>query len=119
MEYVKPFYPQWLDHLPAEWTIVQITEPWSGKEALNLLGEPPGLKNLPDLTFVRFRCGKQKGSTIVKELDKPVGETVSRGLLVKLNSILEGNTRVNKDYRGNFQEYWKVKQEHHNQLKVM
>ena len=119
LEFVKPSFPQWLDHLPHEWTIVQITESWSGKEALNFLGGRPCLKSLPDLTFVRFPCGKRKGSLIVHELDKPVGEIAGGGLLTELDSILEGNTRVGKDFRGNLQEYWKVKEEHHNRLKVM
>ena len=66
--------------------------------------------------FVSFSSGKPRGSTIVFELDKPVGEIVSRGLLSELDSILEGNTSISKDYHCNFQEYWKVKQEHHNQL---
>jgi hypothetical protein len=35
-----------------------------------------------------------------------------------LHSILEGNRTVNKDFRGNRDMYWKLKQEHHDQLKV-
>ena len=55
---------------------------------------------------------------IFDELDKPVREIVGGGLLSVLNVIFEGNTTVCKDYRDNFQEYWKVEQEHHDQLKV-
>ena len=77
------------------------------------------MKSLPDFTLVHFPCGKLKGSLIVHELDKPVGEIVGGGLLSELDSILEGNTRVVKDFRINLQEYWKVKEEHHNRLKVM
>lgn len=118
LEFGKPSYPDWLKGLPPEWTVVQITESWRGKEASNLLGGVPGLKSLPYLTFIRFPCGGRQGSTIVKELEKPAGEIAGGGLLSELNSILEGNSTVNKDYRGNLEQYWKVKQEHHNQLKV-
>jgi len=118
LEFKKPSYPGWLKGLPPEWTIIQITESWRGRGASNLLGGAPGLKSLPYLTFVRFPCGGRRGSTIVKELEKPAGEIAGGGLLSELNSILEGNSTVNKDYRGNLEQYWKVKQEHHNQLKV-
>ena len=118
LEFGKPTYPMWLDFLQPEWTVIQITESWRGKQGSKLLGGPPGYTNLPTLTLIRFPCGKRQGSILVKELDKPSGEVVGGGLLNELNSILDGNRRVNKDYRGNVGQYWKVKQEHHNQLKV-
>ena len=90
LEFKKPSYPGWLKGLPPEWTIIQITESWRGRGASNLLGGAPGLKSLPYLTFVRFPCGGRRGSTIVKELEKPAGEIAGGGLLSELNSILEG-----------------------------
>ena len=79
-------------------------------------GPPSMVQTLPKLAMVRFR-GSRAGATITNTLDNPAGE-VRGSLLAELNSILEGNRLVNKEFRGNRAEYWKMKQEHHDQLKV-
>lgn len=112
-------YPHWLKELPPEWTVVQITEVRRGKEMIKDLGGPPSLKSLPNLLIVRFPCGSDKKVLVTDELECPPRGIEGGGLLNELDAILEGNRRVNEDFRGNRDMYFKVKQEHHNQLKVM
>ena len=115
----KTSFPTWLSELPHEWTVVHISEIWHGYESLRMLGfgPPPFVYSLPKLAIVRFHSGSPD-TFITKILEKPSGGISGGSLLAELKSILEGNRSVNKDFRGNRDQYWKLKQEHHDQLKV-
>lgn len=118
-KFSKATFPTWLHTLPPEWTVVHISEIWQGRENLKMLGfgPPPLIYNLPKLIITRFHGGKN-GSILSKQLERPSGSISDGSLLAELKSILEGNRSVNKDFRGNRDQYWKLKQEHHEQLKV-
>jgi len=79
-------------------------------------GPPPSVQSLPKLLLARF-SGRHPGNVLTNILENPIGE-VRCSLLAELNSILEGNRLVNKEFRGNRDQYWRLKQEHHDQLKV-
>ena len=118
LQFGKITAPDWLKQLPSEWTVVQITELMKGKEMMKELGGPPCSRSLPSLVLTRLPCGPQPRALITSDLEAPTQGIESGGLLSELNSILEGNRRAYKDFRGNREMYFKVKQEHHNQLKV-
>ena len=82
------------------------------------LGGPPSVKSLPNLLIVRFPCGPNEKVLVTDELKCPP-RIEGGGLLNELSVILEGNRTANKDFRGNRDMYFKVKQEQHNQLKVI
>ena len=112
-------HPSWLQTLPVEWTVVQISELRIGKEIFKELGGPPHPNiDLPDLVIARFRCGPSRSGFLTNELGRPTKGIECGGLLSELNSILEGNKVINKDFCGPRETYFKVRQEHHNQLKV-
>lgn len=119
-QFSKVSFPTWINNLPPEWTVVQISEMWEGHENLGMLGfgPPPLIHNLPKLVIARFHGGHQ-GTFLTKSLDPPPGSMSGVSLLAELKSILEGNRSVNKDFRGSRDQYWKLKQEQHDQLKVM
>ena len=118
MDFGKIQFPSWLGSLPSEWTVVQVTEIWHGCESIKMLGygSPPMIKNLPNLIMVRF-SGNKVDSLLTHTLERPAGE-VRGSLLAEMSSILDGNRLINKEFRGNRDQYWKLKQEHHEQLKV-
>ena len=118
MDFGKPSFPSWLGSLPHEWTVLQVTEVWEGSESIKMLGFGPAplIQNLPKLLMVRF-SGSNIETLLTHTLRRPAGE-VRGSLLAEMNSILEGNRLVNKEFRGNRDQYWKLKQEHHEQLKV-
>lgn len=79
-------------------------------------GPPSMVQSLPKLAMVRFP-GSRSDAMLTSTLENPAGE-VRGSLLAELSSILEGNRLVSKEFRGNREQYWKMKQEHHDQLKV-
>lgn len=119
-QFTKADFPTWLYSLPPEWTVVHISEMWQGHESLKMqgFGPPPLVYSLPKLIIARFHGGKN-GSFITKFIDQPAGGLSNGSLLAELNTILENNRIVNRDFRGNRAQYWKLKQEHHDQLKVL
>jgi hypothetical protein len=118
-QFTKANFPKFLYSLPPEWTIIHISEIWQGYESLKMqgFGPPPIAYSLPKLIIARFHGG-HTGSLLTKFIDQPAGGLSGESLLAELHSILEGNRTVNKDFRGNRDMYWKLKQEHHDQLKV-
>ncbi|XP_046446158.1 separase-like [Daphnia pulex] len=119
-QFSKANFPKFLYSLPPEWTIVHISEIWQGYESLKMqgFGPPPIAYSLPKLIIARFHGG-HTGSLLTRFIDEPAGGLLGESLLAELHSILEGNRTVNKDFRGNRDMYWKLKQEHHDQLKVL
>ena len=119
-KFTKVNFPKFLHSLPPEWTIVHISEMWQGPESLKMkgFGPPPLVYNLPKLMIARLHGGLS-GSFMTRFIDPPAGGLSEGSLLAELHSILEGNRSVNKDFRGNRDQYWKLKQEHHDQLKVL
>lgn len=119
-QFTKVNFPKFLHSLPPEWTIVHISEMWQGPESLKMqgFGPPPLVYNLPKLMIARLHGGLS-GSFMTRFIDPPAGGLSEGSLLAELHSILEGNRSVNKDFRGNRDQYWKLKQEHHDQLKVL
>ena len=119
-QFSKVAFPTWINTLPPEWTVVHISELWQSHENLGMLGfgPPPLIHNLPKLVIARFHGG-QNGTFLIKSLDPPPSTMSGVSLLAELKSILEGNRSVNKDFRGNRDQYWKLKQEQHDQLKVI
>lgn len=117
--FIKISYPAWLSRLPSEWTVVQISEIWGSHEALKMVGfGPPSLiHSLPKLIITRV-SGGQTETFLSKILEHPSGSISGGSLLAEFKSILEGNRSINKDFRGSRDQYWKLKQEHHDQLKV-
>lgn len=118
-QFTKADFPIWLYSLPPEWTVVHISEMWQGHESFKMqgFGPPPLVYSLPKLIIGRFHGGKN-GSFLTKFIDQPAGGLSGGSLISELNTILEGNRIVNRDFRGNRVQYWKLKQEHHDQLKV-
>ena len=117
--FTKSSYPTWLSRLPPEWIVVQISEIWDSRESLNMvgIGPPPQIHSLPKLVITRVNGG-QSGAFLSRILDRPSGSISGGSLLAEFKSILEGNRSINKDFRGSRDQYWKLKQEHHDQLKV-
>lgn len=79
-------------------------------------GPPPSICGLPNLLITRMAG---HSPACVKVLPRPATNLACGNLLTELNSILEGNRSVNREFRGNREQYWKLKQEHHDQLKVI
>ena len=112
-------FPCWLSNLPKEWTVIHITEFHEAMEVLKLFGPPARKKTLPNLAVIRFPCGRDHKSFLLKEVSQPWGACEGSSLLGELEEILEGNRTVGTNYKGNRTEYWKIKQAHHDQLKVI
>ena len=52
MDFGKPSFPSWLDSLPHQWTVLQVTEVWEGSDNIKMLGYGPArlhFQNLPKL----------------------------------------------------------------------
>lgn len=118
LEFQKPLSPKLLK-IPNDWTVVQITEVWTSSETMSMLGfgPPPAVYKLPNLLVTRI--SRTSPCTVtVKLLPRPPEDIGHGSLLAELRSVIEGNKTVSKDFRGNRDQYWRMRQVHNDQLKV-
>lgn len=103
-----------LQKLPSDWTIVQITTRSIGEAKLRQAGCHP---STPGLYIARCSCGPTP-SVVIQTISAPKKEGV-RGILQELELIKEENKVINKDYREQYEKYWKKREELDSRLRCV